>query len=168
MLKVLNQRTVLTVVIFLIMCSLVNVAGAAESSSTVLPYEGWLKTLQKSIAGPVAYACAVIGIVACGITLIFTGGEIKGFVRSIVYLVLVMSLVLGANSIISSLFNGAVLSSEENAELMLLERQSLTKDYQLDIGESCKRISELKEDRSVYLNRNTLFEASFASQKVTV
>ncbi|MBO6259160.1 MAG: TrbC/VirB2 family protein [Succinivibrio sp.] len=87
---------------------------AAETSSGALPYEGWLRTLQQSFTGPVAFSVSLLGIISCGATLIFMGGEIGRFVRSIVYLVLVMTLLIGANSMMTRFFNGAVISSAVN------------------------------------------------------
>ena len=81
--------------------------------SSALPYESWLKTLQKSLTGPVAFSVSIIGIVSCGATLIFSGGEISSFMRSIIYLVLVMTLLIGANSLMSSLFNGATIDAAQ-------------------------------------------------------
>ncbi len=96
-----------------------TLAADTASGSSVLPYETWLKTIQKSLTGPVAFSVSLIGIVSCGATLIFTGGEMGRFMRSIVYLVMVMTLLVGANTLMSSLFNGATIevSSELTSEL---------------------------------------------------
>lgn len=94
--------------LFLIFLSLEAVAS--ETASGALPYESWLKTLQQSFTGPVAFSVSLLGIISCGATLIFMGGEIGRFVRSIVYLVLVMTLLIGANSMMTRFFNGAQIS----------------------------------------------------------
>ena len=93
-----------------------TVMAAETGSGTALPYESWLSTIQKSLTGPVAFSISIIGIVSCGATLIFTGGEINKFMRSVVYLVLVMTLLVGANSFMSSVFNGASIGSVEFRE----------------------------------------------------
>ena len=87
--------------IFIILTAVLKDALAADtaSGSSVLPYETWLKTIQKSLTGPVAFSVSLIGIVSCGATLIFTGGEMGRFMRSIVYLVMVMTLLVGANTL---------------------------------------------------------------------
>ncbi len=104
--KTFNQ----SLLILLILGGMSFVAGAAEtSSSAALPYEDWLRTIQKSLTGPVAFSISIIGIISCGVTLIFTGGEITRFMRTIVYLVFVMTLLVGANSFMSSVFNGATI-----------------------------------------------------------
>lgn len=103
--------------VFIILTAVLKDALAADtaSGSSVLPYETWLKTIQKSLTGPVAFSVSLIGIVSCGATLIFTGGEMGRFMRSIVYLVMVMTLLVGANTLMSSLFNGATVELADTA-----------------------------------------------------
>ena len=69
---------------YVLMLFATDIALAADTQTSALPYEGWLKTIQKSMTGPVAYSVSIIGIVACGATLIFAGGEISKFMRSII------------------------------------------------------------------------------------
>jgi len=78
-------------------------AHASKSSKSGLPYEGWLSKLQESLTGPVAFAISIIGIVVAGGVLIF-GGDLNGFFRSLVFLVLVMALIIGANKVMSDFF----------------------------------------------------------------
>ena len=72
----------------------------ANASSTGMPYEGALEKLKNSLTGPVAQTVAIVGIVASGATLIF-GGEISGFLKSVVYLILVCSLLVAGTKVIS-------------------------------------------------------------------
>ena len=65
-----------------------------------LPYEEWLTTLRQSVTGPVAFAISIIGIVVAGGILIF-GGELNGFFRTLIFLVLVMALMVGAKNMMS-------------------------------------------------------------------
>ena len=111
------KNTLLKLAALIVLISVFKDALAADtaSGSSVLPYETWLKTIQKSLTGPVAFSVSLIGIVSCGATLIFTGGEMGRFMRSIVYLVMVMTLLVGANTLMSSLFNGATTVSNEIA-----------------------------------------------------
>lgn len=76
-------------------CSL----SAAYAKSTGMPYEGVLSELSDSLTGPVAKAIALIGIVGSGAALIF-GGEISGFLKSVIYLVLVCSLLIVGSTIV--------------------------------------------------------------------
>ena len=71
-----------------------------------LPYEEWLTTLRQSVTGPVAFAISIIGIVVAGGILIF-GGELNGFFRTLIFLVLVMALIIGANNMMTTFFGSA-------------------------------------------------------------
>ncbi|CRN06057.1 TrbC/VirB2 family protein [Pseudomonas fulva] len=78
-------------------------AFASTAGSGSLPYESWLESLQKSVTGPVAFALSLIGIVVAGGVLIF-GGDLNGFFRTLIFLVLVMALIVGANNIMQKFF----------------------------------------------------------------
>ncbi|SFS48873.1 type IV secretion system protein VirB2 [Succinivibrio dextrinosolvens] len=111
------NRFLITLVALVSLCTVMTSAYAADTaSSAVLPYEDWLKTIQKSLTGPVAFSVSIIGIISCGVTLIFTGGEINRFMKSVVYLVFVMTLLVGANSFMSSVFNGATIANSDNKD----------------------------------------------------
>ena len=86
---------------------------AADTNTNSLPYEEWLKTIQKSLTGPVAFSVSLIGMVSAGASLIFMGGEMGKFMRTMIYLALVMTLLVGANNLMTSLFNGAVIDKVE-------------------------------------------------------
>ena len=76
-------------------------SGAGQGGG--LPYEDWLEQIRNSATGPVAYAFGLIGIVVCGGTLIF-GGDLNGFFRAILIIVLVMALLVTANTVMVDLF----------------------------------------------------------------
>ena len=76
-------------------------AGAGQGGK--LPYEGWLESVRASATGPVAYAFGLIGIVVAGGVLIF-GGDLNGFFRSMLVVVLVMALLVTANTVMTDLF----------------------------------------------------------------
>ncbi|QIQ22543.1 conjugal transfer protein TrbC (plasmid) [Zophobihabitans entericus] len=96
-------------IIFKLLCALffyillTQCAAASEGSGGGLPYEGWLGKLKDSLTGPVAFAVSIIGIVVAGSTLIF-GGELNAFFKTLVYLILVMSFLVGANNLLSGFF----------------------------------------------------------------
>jgi len=83
-------------------------AHAASSSETGLPYEGWLNKLRDSITGPVAFAISIIGVVVAGGVLIF-GGDLNGFFRSLIFLVLVMAMIIGANNLMKNFFGASAV-----------------------------------------------------------
>lgn len=88
---------------------------ASEGTGGSLPYESWLVNLRNSVTGPVAFALSVIGIVVAGGVLIF-GGDLNGFFRTLIFLVLVMALLIGAQNVMSSFFGrGAEITSISNA-----------------------------------------------------
>lgn len=102
---------------FLFLCASLAVfclapdAFAAAGQGGGLPYESWLESLRNSVTGPVAFAVALIGIVVAGCVLIF-GGDMNGFWRSIVFLVLVMALIVGANNLMTGFFGkGAIIET---------------------------------------------------------
>lgn len=86
-------------------------AFAAEGTGGSLPYESWLTNLRNSVTGPVAFALSIIGIVVAGGILIF-GGELNGFFRTLIFIVLVMALLVGAQNMMSTFFGrGAEIAS---------------------------------------------------------
>lgn len=78
-------------------------AFASEGTGGALPYESWLTNLRNSVTGPVAFALSIIGIVVAGGVLIF-GGDLNGFFRTLIFLVLVMALLVGAQNVMSTFF----------------------------------------------------------------
>ena len=88
-----------------------EIAEASVGTGGGLPYETWLTSLQNSVTGPVAFTLSIIGIVVAGGVLIF-GGDLNGFFRTLIFIVLVMALLVGAQNIMSTLFaRGAVIMS---------------------------------------------------------
>ena len=86
-------------------------ALASVGTGGSLPYESWLESLRNSVTGPVAFALSITGIVIAGGVLIF-GGDLNGFFRTLIFLVLVMALIVGAQNIMSTFFgHGAVIAS---------------------------------------------------------
>jgi hypothetical protein len=65
--------------------------------------KSWLTNLRNSVTGPVAFALSIIGIVVAGGILIF-GGELNGFFRTLIFIVLVMALLVGAQNMMSTFF----------------------------------------------------------------
>lgn len=107
----------------LILLMFLKDANASEVNSTSLPYESYLKDIQQSLTGPVARSVALIGIVSSGMTLIFAGGEISRFVKSLVYLVLVVGMILGANTIMTGVFNGATIDDGISVQKNCIENK---------------------------------------------
>ena len=89
----------------------VDHAQAAVGAGGALPYETWLVNLRNSVTGPVAFTLSIVGIVVAGGILIF-GGELNAFFRTLIFIVLVMALLVGANNVMTNLFQGAVIPGE--------------------------------------------------------
>jgi type IV secretory pathway VirB2 component (pilin) len=101
------MRTIMLGCLLLAWCA---AEAAASTGGGSLPWETPLQTIADSISGPVAYAISLIGIVVAGAMLVW-GGEINEFARRMIMLVLVISLIVFATQVLSTLFNvsGAVL-----------------------------------------------------------
>ena len=85
-------------------------ASASVGTGGSLPYESWLDNLRNSVTGPVAFTLSIVGIVIAGGVLIF-GGDLNGFFRTLIFLVLVMALIVGAQNVMSTFFaRGAVIA----------------------------------------------------------
>jgi type IV secretion system protein TrbC len=80
----------------------------AGTTGGSLPWEGPLTTISNSIKGPVAYAISLIGTVVTGAMLVW-GGEINEFARRLIMLVLVISLIVFAGNILTTLFNASAV-----------------------------------------------------------
>jgi type IV secretory pathway VirB2 component (pilin) len=98
----------MTVLLF----GMVDPAMAADTTGgggAGLPWEAPLDKLKQSISGPVAFVIALLGVIASGATLIW-GGEISEFTRRIIYVVLVICIIVFANTLLTgALFSGAVI-----------------------------------------------------------
>lgn len=109
------QSLLLLAIVMFLFFLLGDVANASEAQSaagTSLPWEGPLKKLGDSITGPVAFGLSIMGLVAGGCALIF-GGEIGEFIKRLVYLVLVISIMVFAKNLLSSsLFSGALVPDD--------------------------------------------------------
>lgn len=110
MLMALSYISVMLLIVYLSVFCMPDANASAASAGSGLPYEVWLSALQRSATGPIAFTIALLGIIGCGATLIFAGGEISRFMRSIIYIILVMTLLLGANSLMTNFFNGASIN----------------------------------------------------------
>ena len=112
-------RAVLSSPVFWLMAALVvallfgaepaHAANATEGGGAGLPWESPIAKLVQSISGPVAFGISLLGLIACGCTLIW-GGEISEFTRRIIYVILVVCIIIFAKSLLTgSMFMGAVV-----------------------------------------------------------
>ncbi len=109
--------------LFLVLLALPEIALASVGGGGGLPYESWLVSLRNSVTGPVAFTLSIIGIVVAGGILIF-GGELNAFFRTLIFIVLVMALLIGAQNIMTNLFAGAVITTTSTQELLPIASES--------------------------------------------
>jgi type IV secretory pathway VirB2 component (pilin) len=96
--------------------TLLPIAAMASSASTGMPWETPFQSFYKSISGPVAFGISLLGIVVTGATLVF-GGEINEFVRRGIMMVLVVAIIVSANSILTTLFSGGAATITPVAQI---------------------------------------------------
>lgn len=72
----------------------------ASTSGAGLPWEGPLETIKQSISGPVAFVVSLLALIGAGAGLVW-GGELSGFIKTLIYVVVVIALIVGANSFLS-------------------------------------------------------------------
>ena len=118
--RTIPHPTVLHAVAIILLAALLlapHLAFASEGTGGSLPYETWLTNLRNSVTGPVAFALSMIGIVIGGGVLIF-GGDLNAFFRTLVFIVLVMALLVGAQNMMGTLFGrGAEIAAVGDALL---------------------------------------------------
>ena len=92
------------------------------AGADALPFEGPLAKLTKSLSGPVAFGLSLVGIIAAGAVLIF-GGEMSGFLRTLVFLVLVIAVIVNAKGLIGIMSGegAAIAAHVEGKALMAIE-----------------------------------------------
>ena len=95
-----------------------------------LPWETPIQNVSNSLTGPVAKAVALIGIIGAAGVLIFQHAEMNMFVRFVTWIVLVVSLLVGANAFLTN--SGATAA----------EITSNSKALQHEVGSALPRLSE--------------------------
>ena len=100
---------VLTSLEFLTLAGLALASSAvsyASTSTTGLPWETPLQTVQQSLTGPVAAGISVVGIAAGGMALVF-GGELSEFAKRACYAVIATGAIVGAGTLMTTLFSSS-------------------------------------------------------------
>ena len=122
-----NQKTPVFYMLLAFILALIVPLDAFASVGTGggLPYESWMTSLRNSVTGPVAFTLSIVGIVIAGGVLIF-GGDLNGFFRTFIFLVLVMAFIVGVNNILSSFFGRGAEIAVLN-DMLLQHLNSITK-----------------------------------------
>lgn len=88
--------------LLLIVCAIASIVFCDSAlAATSMPWDTGITNIQESLTGPVATGISLIGLIAAGAMLVF-GGEISGFLKQLIYLVLAISLILCGNSFITN------------------------------------------------------------------
>jgi type IV secretion system protein VirB2 len=97
-----SNRFILTSMLLLTALFVTEPAFATSSAGGGLPFDSWLTKVSNSITGPFAFTVSVVGIVAAGAMLIF-GGDMSGFMKTLIFIVLVLSFVIAGKNTLSTL-----------------------------------------------------------------
>lgn len=91
------KRLIIMTMLFLTAVFITEPALASSSAGGGLPFDSWLTKVSNSITGPFAFTVSIVGIVAAGAMLIF-GGDMSGFMKTMIFIVLVLSFVIAGKS----------------------------------------------------------------------
>ncbi|MGY0343482.1 TrbC/VirB2 family protein [Xylella fastidiosa] len=97
-----NYRVLLILGVALLLLIATHPAFASNTSGGGLPSDEWFTRIRASVTGPFAFTVAIIGIVAAGAGLIF-GGDMNGFLRTLIFIVLVLSFLVAAQNSLSAI-----------------------------------------------------------------
>ncbi len=105
-----NVKVVVLLVLLVISASYLQETNASTAGGAKpMPYVAWLDNLRASTSGPVAYTLSLIGIIVSGGILIF-GGDLNGFFRTLIFIVLVTALIVAADNTLRTLQAGAEIT----------------------------------------------------------
>lgn len=130
-----KSKTFLYLSLFSIVALLaIEPAFAGSAGGSGLPYENWLTTFRDSITGPVALTLSLVGIVGAGGMLIF-GGDLSGFMRTMVFIVLVTSMLVGAKSLLEKISGSGALVGAQTKQVEVINDQKITVNSLQGFGE---------------------------------
>ena len=110
-----SNRVLFAMGLSLVFLLLTDPVFASTSSGGGLPFDTWLTKIRSSITGPFAFTAAIIGLVGAGAGLIF-GGDMNGFLRTLIFVVLVMAFLVAAQNTLSAITGqGAEITSWSSA-----------------------------------------------------
>ena len=91
----------LSIILFLALSPSLGLAAGTGGGAGGLPWETPLQNVQQSMTGPVAKGVALVAIVGAVGALLFLHAEMNQFTRVIVYLVMGIGTLVGANAFLS-------------------------------------------------------------------
>lgn len=115
-------KAVLLLVLLALTVASMHPAFASSSSGGGLPYEDWINNVRASFTGPWAYGISVIAFVAAGSGLIFGGADMSGAMRTLVWIVLVLSFIIAAQNTLAAITGKGALIDVTAQQLRSLGR----------------------------------------------
>ena len=97
-----SNRVLLILGVALLLLIVAHPVLASNTSGGGLPSDDWFTKLRQSVTGPWAFTISIVGIVAAGATLIF-GGDLNGFMRTIIFIILVLSFIVAAQNTLTAI-----------------------------------------------------------------
>ena len=91
----------LSILLFLALSPSLALAAGTGGGGGALPWETPLQNVQQSLTGPVAKGIALVAIVGALGTLLFLHAEMNQFARVIVFIVMGIGTLVGANAFLS-------------------------------------------------------------------
>ncbi|WP_175759526.1 TrbC/VirB2 family protein [Burkholderia ambifaria] len=110
-----SQRALLILGVALLLLIVAHPAFASNTSGGGLPFDDWFTKIRQSVTGPFAFTASIVGLVGAGATLIF-GGDMNGFLRTLIFIVLVLCFLVAAQNTIAAITGqGAEITALSNA-----------------------------------------------------
>lgn len=97
-----NTKALIAVGAALMLLISIEPAFAAGTAGGGLPFDDWFTKIRASVTGPFAFTASIVGLVAAGATLIF-GGDMNGFMRTLIFIVLVLCFLVAAQNTLSAI-----------------------------------------------------------------
>ncbi len=98
----LSNRALFLLAAALILLFAAHPAFASNTSGGGLPFDDWFTKIRQSVTGPFAFTASIVGLVGAGATLIF-GGDMNGFLRTLIFIVLVLCFLVAAQNTIAAI-----------------------------------------------------------------
>lgn len=110
-----SNRALFVLGVALLLLIVAHPAFASNTSGGGLPFDDWFTKIRQSVTGPFAFTASVVGLVGAGATLIF-GGDMNGFLRTLIFIVLVLCFLVAAQNTIAAITGqGAEITALSNA-----------------------------------------------------
>jgi type IV secretory pathway VirB2 component (pilin) len=105
------KATIILGAIVLAVLFLPDAAHAAAGGGGALPWDAPITALKQDLTGNLAFSIGLIAMFAAGAALLFAREEMTGFVRVMVFLVLLVAFLVNVQNVASALgIAGAVVS----------------------------------------------------------